>query len=571
MKIGLLWKIFFIVTSLLICIIIVALFSYFKISEVNEEVIDLAEYIIPVTDTVSLIDVYVLEQELHLERLIKQLETETPDTAHIQQEFELFEEKGEQVDRELAKAINLADEGKDLSQTQKDRDYFALLVKRLHQIEKEHQDFHDHAIHLINLLKSNNKAEAHKLEDAIEKEEAHFDEEIAVIYRDLHDYSQQTSILAANHQKNILKLNLIMTIAAIFSGFLMAFLFTRGVIGPIQSLMSAMGSVAKGDYSVKIAVNTKDELQHLAQSFNHMIEEMALKARIKSTFGKYVDPRIVENLIDQENLSTGGEKKNMTVIFSEVKQFSEVISGLEVDTQLQLTNRYLSLLSKAVSQKQGVLDKYINTIVMAFWGTPFVEESNHPLLACEAALEQIQTLEEVQKILKQTGVAVEHLKFCCGLATGSVIVGNMGSKNSQSYTVLGDTVNIASRLKGASSQYGVSILVTDETRKQVEGKMLLREIDWVQVLGKEEPISIFELMNSKDKSNNKLNELKINFEQGLDQYRKMEWKSAKECFAACLNINNNDSPSLVFLERIAMLEKKPPAENWTGIWQLTEK
>ena len=94
MKIGLLWKIFFIVTSLLICIIIVALFSYFKISEVNEEVIDLAEYIIPVTDTVSLIDVYVLEQELHLERLIKQLETETPDTAHIQQEFKLFEEKG---------------------------------------------------------------------------------------------------------------------------------------------------------------------------------------------------------------------------------------------------------------------------------------------------------------------------------------------------------------------------------------------------------------------------------------------------------------------------------------------
>ncbi len=566
-------KIFSIVISILLFIIAVALIAYLKISDVKDEIVDLDRFIIPVTNIVSLINVHVLEQEVHLERLIKILEAREKDPEHYNREFERFEERGHLVDEEIKKAIELTKLAVEEAILEEDREEFRKLEPKLHRIEKEHQEFHDHAINVLNELKAGNFEVAHHLEDEIEAEEAHLDEEINKIYHSLESYAERAGRIATEHQNSILQLNLVLTASAIVLAFIMAYIFTRNLIKPIEKLTSAMRIAGAGDYSVRVEVNSKDEIRSLAESFEKMVEELALKDKIKTTFGKYVDPRIVENLIDQSAMQTEGEKKEMTVLFSEFDHFEDALENLDAELQIKLTNQYLSLMSKAISDNFGVIDKYIDTVLMAFWGPPFTSETEHPLLACQAALYQKSIVNQLAELLRLNNVLFDEKKLVLrgGIASGTLVVGNMGSDQSKSYTVLGDRVNIASRLKGASSQYNVPILISKDTKDQVTDSLACREIDLIQVMGKDEPVAIFEPLYSYDHKDITLEGLKVSYEEGLQFYREQNWEQSDLRFSKCLQIVPNDGPSLVMLERIKQFRKTPPQPDWNGVWQLKKK
>ncbi|MCP4162008.1 MAG: HAMP domain-containing protein [Deltaproteobacteria bacterium] len=575
-KISLGIKIFFIVSSLLFFIIWVAFFSYSKIKEVSKELFNLSEYIIPVTNQISLVETHTLEQEKHYERLIKLYEMDETSKKHKDKEFKGFNERGVKVDKEIEKAIRIVKEAESKSAVPEDKEYFKNLEPFLVKIEKEHQDFHDHVLKVLTFLKKNRKADAYALEEKIKYEEDHLDKDINAIYLSLRNYTKKTGDIVDAHQKDILVLNLVLTASAVFLGLLTAFIFTRGLTRPVRILNSAMQGVKNGNYNTFPDVKTNDEIGMLAATFQTMMEQLALKDKIKSTFGKYVDPRVVENLINQKNITTGGEKKIMTVMFSHVNQVDTAIEKLSADEQVNVINKYFSIMSKAVDDSRGVIDKFIGTMIMAFWGTPFTSENNHPIHACKAHLKQKELVREGFKNFQKNNPNIEKDFFSlrCGISTGSLIVGNMGSNQSKSYTVIGETVNIASRLHGAAEQYGVPALINEMANSAVIDKIVTREIDTIRVIGLEEGLTVFDILFEKgvnSNENNTLLKLKKYYEEGLKYYRYKDWDNAVKLFKSCLKIKPSDKPSKIILNRITTFRKNPPKENWDGVWNLKKK
>jgi adenylate cyclase len=311
----------------------------------------------------------------------------------------------------------------------------------------------------------------------------------------------------------------------------------------------------------------------------HLVEKLATELRttesIKDTFGTYVDPRIVEGIIQHpDSMKLSGEKRVVTVFFSDMEKFSSIGEQMTPAALVNLINQYLTLASEPIQRYNGVIDKYIGDAIMAYWSPPFTNEHEHAKLACFAALEQLSILDEFRQILPDlTGLrrGLPTINIRIGLATGEVIVGNVGSNTSRNYTVMGDTVNIASRLEGASKQYGTRLLISEQTQVMAREAIETRELDSIRVVGKTEPVRIFELLARKGELGQAAADLRASFEQGLNAYRSCDWDRAQAYFAACLEIDPADGPSKLFVARLYYLRDHPCAENWDGVWSLTEK
>ena len=308
---------------------------------------------------------------------------------------------------------------------------------------------------------------------------------------------------------------------------------------------------------------------------DQLVCERRTKERIKDTFETYMDPRIVEGIIQHpDSIKTSGEKRVVTVFFSDMERFSSISEQMTPAGLVNLINQYLTLASEPIKRHNGIIDKYIGDAIMAFWGPPFTSEHEHAKLACFAALEQLPILDELRRMLPdliglRKGLPVINIRI--GLATGEVIVGNIGSNISRNYTVMGDTVNIASRLESASKQYGTLSLISEQTQAMARDAIETREVDAIRVVGKSEPVRVFELLARKGELAQAIVDLRGSFEQGLKAYRNRDWGRAQASFATCLEIDPGDGPSKLFVARLQYLRDHPPEEGWDGVWSLTEK
>jgi adenylate cyclase len=305
-----------------------------------------------------------------------------------------------------------------------------------------------------------------------------------------------------------------------------------------------------------------------------MVVGLREKEYIRETFGKYVDPRIVRGLLEKRLPAEGGESQVMSVFFSDLAGFTQMCEGLTPDTAVRFLNRYFSFMSDVIREHQGIVDKYIGDSVMAFWGPPFTDENSHAELCCVAALAQMARLDEFRAELPQIiGVrqGLPKVDIRMGIATGGVTVGNIGSDTVRGYTVIGDTVNLASRLEQANKFYGTHILVNEETRRLAQDRLVFREIDSLRVAGKHEPVRVFELMGYAKDLSDAQKRLIESFERGLLAYRKQDWDAAESAFRAGLELVPGDPPSQVFLERVQAFRKTPPPSGWDGVWVATSK
>lgn len=320
---------------------------------------------------------------------------------------------------------------------------------------------------------------------------------------------------------------------------------------------------------MQILVKTRDELAELAESFNHMVAGLREKERIRETFGRYVDPRIVQGLLENRLPAEGGERHVMTVFFSDLAGFTRMCEGLTPDTAVRFLNRHFALMAEVIRARQGIIDKYIGDAVMAFWGPPFTEPDAHARLCCQAALEQLDRLDELRRELPDLlGIrqGLPSVDMRMGIASGEVTVGNIGSQTARGYTVIGDTVNLAARLEQANKLYGTHILVAEATRQQAGEDFLFREIDSLRVAGRSEPVRVFELLGLRERLPEEAAQRVAAFEQGLAHYRQRDWDSAEAAFQRCLQIDASDRPSALFLERIRQFRLQPPADDWDGVW-----
>lgn len=366
------------------------------------------------------------------------------------------------------------------------------------------------------------------------------------------------------------------TVSTLLLGLLVAWIIAGSLTRPIRALVAAMGKARQGELDIaKLPVLTGDEIGQLTDTFNYFLEELRAKEMIKRTFGKYIDPRVLERVL----LRPGEEvdaitRREMTVSFADIVGFSGLSERLTPAAMVAVLNRHFELQAQMVHTHQGIVDKFIGDAVMTFWGPPFVKPEEHALLACRAALAQIAVIDTLRQELPEiTGLRKDtpHIDLRAGVCTGDVVVGNIGSDTARSYTVIGDTVNIASRLESANRVYGTRILISDSTQQAIGNAFATREIDLITVKGRSEPTRIHELLGETGSLPPALLALRDGYAAAMTAYRAGDWDKAAGLFTACLSIQADDQPSQVFLDRIAQLRITPPGEHWNGVWHMTGK
>ncbi|MEO1147339.1 MAG: adenylate/guanylate cyclase domain-containing protein [Cyanobacteria bacterium J06638_22] len=568
-------KIFGIATSMLGLLLIVVYVSSNRLRRVSEEIESLVDYTIPITNAVAKVDVHALEQEVLFERILKHYEIEPVDRDRIVAEITEFEQRNQEVQAELLAAEGMLDEASTFIADSTQRQDLVHLLAQLEAVEDAHQDFHDHAVDVLGLLEAGQFAEAHRLEEDLAVEEEAFNRSIEDILLELGAFTVAAAQSAQQHQQIVQQLSVAIAMIATVLGGACAWVVTFGLVRPVQQLSQSMQAVQQGDFNTLITPSSRDEVATLTTAFNHMVKELKSKATLEETFGKYVDPRVVKQLLTPaEDTATTGDRQVMTVFFADVEGFSEHARTLSPDDLVTVTNDYLTLMSRPVSNQFGVIDKFIDTLVMGFWGAPFADADEHANFACETALEQQAQLPKIQQLLQSqasSSQSASTLHLRVGIATGSLVVGNMGSTTAKSYTVMGDTVNIASRLKGVTKQYGVAIALTEDTQAMLSDRYATRELDWIQVIGKEEPVRVYELLGHELTLDEIARHQQREFAKGLAAYRNQQWDEAHAHFSACITSDRPDPPAQLYLQRIETFRNHPPTSNWDGVWQMTQK
>ena len=377
------------------------------------------------------------------------------------------------------------------------------------------------------------------------------------------------------YQQRVVAIGIALLAIAALLGMTVAAAVTLGLVRPVRRLLLGTAAVERGALETVVPITSRDEIGWLTQSFNSMVAELRVKARIRDTFGKYVDPRIVAGLIDRPELTDAkGARREMTIFFCDMKDFTAFSEGMTPAALVNVLNRYMTVMSEPVRRHNGIIDKYIGDGIMAFWGPPFTGAEEHPGLACLAALDQLAGLAAFRAELPElTGLkrGVPEIDIRIGIATGDAVVGSIGSEQTRNYTVIGDTVNLASRLEGVNKTYGTRALVSEATSRYAADVVETREIDSVLVVGKTEPHRIFELLGRKGEVDGERLALRDAYVEALGAYRRKAWGEARAGFESCLRIGPGDGPSKVFLSRIAQFCTAAPSPDWDGVWSLVEK
>ncbi len=288
------------------------------------------------------------------------------------------------------------------------------------------------------------------------------------------------------------------------------------------------------------------------------------RAQISKAFKHYVSAEVLGELMkNPENLGLGGREVEATVLFTDIAGFSKISEKITPQELTQMLNQYFELLAGVVMKEGGMVNKFIGDAVMAIWGVP-LDNPNHAIMACRASL-----------LMHRAMLSMDPVKCRIGLNTGTMIAGNMGSKERFEYTVIGDAVNLASRLEGVNKPYHTDIMISEMTEEKVRGHFLLREVDSIRVVGKLKPVRIFQLLdtveNKESVEHQRWSEMIDSFNPAVEAYRNRQWEMAGSLFEQHTQLFPEDYVGKIYLERCRSFQAKPPAEDWDGVYQMETK
>jgi len=305
--------------------------------------------------------------------------------------------------------------------------------------------------------------------------------------------------------------------------------------------------------------------------YQYLVERQQ-KAIIKNMFSHYINQAVVNELVaNPEKARLGGDRCELTIFFSDIANFTNISEQYHGKPEglVTLLNEFLDEMTRMVLKYDGTLDKYEGDAIMAFWGAP-ISQNDHALRSCLAALNMQKRLEILRnKWAKENKPA---LMMRIGINTGTVIVGNMGGKDRFDYTVIGDSVNLASRLEGANKQYKSNIMISEFTYAHVKDKVVVRELDLIQVQGKNEPVKVYELIGTTktEMSGNKRQSLEL-YHEGLRLYRARQWDEANAYMQQAYSLDETCYAAQIYSERASLYKLTPPPDDWNGIFIMTSK
>ena len=343
-----------------------------------------------------------------------------------------------------------------------------------------------------------------------------------------------------------------------------AILIAVGFITIATVLYIHQGTVLSMSYSL-----TAGFLSFLVITARYYVMEMGQKKMIKGAFGQYLSPAVVEILVkDPSKLSLGGESRQMTAFFSDVAGFSSISEKLTPAELVQLLNEYLTAMCDIIAKHDGTIDKFEGDAIIAFWGAP-LDQPNHAELACLACVDMANHMVAMREKLKAEGRP--NMTVRMGVNSGPMVVGNMGSAQRMDYTIMGDAVNLAARLEGANKFYNSGTMISDATYQQAKDAIEARALDTVRVVGKKEPVAIYQVLERKGALSPEMTELMKLYEHARDAYKAKDFAEALKRFEKALELAPDDGPVLTYVARCKEYLESPPPADWDGVFQFTSK
>jgi class 3 adenylate cyclase len=565
-------KIFGLAIILLLLTIGLAGFLLFEVTRTKQDLTVVANFDVPLTQSVARLHEFGLRRRLAFERWFGALNAAQPNpeiVAEATENYALFTRK--LTDEFSAARHIIAAYPKKAAGSQT----LAEVETLLDQIEPAYEIINNRQREVLDLQRAGQHDKANQQLNLLNDLQRTVQNQRESVNLRMAAWSGSAAKATEQRERTVFWLTIAATTSTVLLGMAVAALITNRLSRPVRSLASAMRDVQQGNLNIQLPVGSTDEVGRLTDSFNFFVKELRSKEQMKQTFGKYIDPRILEHVLAQPGAETvAGGRRDMTVLFADLVGFTSLSERLTPLLMVTLLNRHFGLQALAVQEHHGIVDKFVGDSVMAFWGPPFVKPEEHPVLACRAAQAQLVALDTLRRELPDiTGLRrdLPAIDLCIGVCTGEVVVGNIGSDNTRSYTVIGDTVNLTARLEKANRIYDTQILVGETTAQAIGSQFEIREIDTISVKGKTETTRIFELMSAAGQLSEELARLRERYEQARKTYLAQEWDLADATFRECLQIRPNDGPSRVFLERIQVFRRNPPSKDWNGVWQLIEK
>jgi class 3 adenylate cyclase len=568
-------KIFGIAVGLLVLMAAVALLSMRMTRTVDDQLAIIDQNYFPAYVALARANIRSVEESAYIRRLLLAIADPGDNAAKLDELRQRVASTGKVSDEEIANARQYINRQIADPLDFDDNIALARLDEKIATLQEERQRYEAVLGKLLPAAEAGNKPQAGELLAELDDWRDDFDRRIDAARSEMRRLAGAAVVGTRAYQRRVVAIGVALLAIAAALGITVAAAVTLGLVRPVRRLLLGTAAVERGVLDTVIPITSRDEIGSLTQSFNSMVGELRVKAQIRDTFGKYVDPRIVAGLIDRPELTDAkGSRREMTICFCDMKGFTAFSEGMTPAALVNVLNRYMTVMSEPVRHNNGIIDKYIGDGIMAFWGPPFTNTEEHPGLACLAALEQLAGLAAFRAELPElTGLkrGFPEIDIRIGVATGDVVVGSIGSEQTRNYTVIGDTVNLASRLEGANKTYGTRALISEMTNRFAADLVETREIDQVLVVGKTEPQRIFELLGRKGEVASEHLALRDAFEEALAAYHRKDWEEARAAFESCLKIMPGDGPSKVFLGRVAQFHAIAPSPDWDGVWSLAEK
>ena len=545
-------------------------------SKISEQFSGVVDDNLPLDTAVATVDVFTDRYELDLRRLAADLRDAGAGAAAIAQqgEAERLREAGVLTTTFQKAEAQLDQTVKDQRESTEKRVAMADIRGRFGYMKRALPNFIEVGRRMSEALGAGRAEEAEHIAADFAPYRRLFGEDLTAVRDELAVLTAGAAREVNRLSRGLIILELVMLGLASLVGLGLSLIVSNRMMAGLERLIEGTRRIQDGDGYEVLPVTSKDEIGKLTIAFNQMVEDLRAKDRIKETFGKFVDPRIVANLIDPVGGNDLAERQVATVFFSDIKGFSSLGELLTATTLVKLLNTYFAEMTTLIHARNGIIDKLVGDGLMAFWTTPFSRGESHATDACLAALEQQQAVKKLRERLSDVlGLRRDLPEFSVrmGLATGDLVVGTIGAPDARSFTVIGDTVNLASRLEGANKAYETRILVDEGTFQLAQNDVEGREIDFLTVVGKAEPVRVYEIMAPAGCLSAAENELRGLFAEGLAAYRARDWDRSEQRLAQCLVVVATDGPAAVLRRRIAFLRDQPLPADWDGVWHLVEK
>ncbi|MGY3233613.1 MULTISPECIES: adenylate/guanylate cyclase domain-containing protein [unclassified Bradyrhizobium] len=568
-------KIVGIALGLIVLMLVTSILSMVMSSQVGILLDELTNRYIPAYSDLARANIRSLERALALRRMVMvKMQDATDEQAYAARLHE-FEEADRKIEEETSAAQKLINAIIDDTRTPSDNAALARIDTRIETAVTELRlgMNEDHA-KLLKQIDARQMPEARGTLEHLDVIRDQFNQRIDAIRADMLKQVFASTSTVIGHQRQALIISGIVTILAAVVGFVFALLVSSGITRPVRLLLAGAREVEAGRFDKSITVSTQDEIGQLAAAFNRMIEQLRHNERIRETFGRYIDPKVVQGLIDKPDVAIDGQRRVMTIMFCDMSGFTSMSEGMTPRGLVKVMNHYFTVMSGPIRHNRGVIDKYIGDAIMSYWGPPFIEEDEQALLAGFSAIDMADQVPALQKQLPDL-LGIRTMPVPCdlriGIATGEVLTGSIGSELMMSFTVMGDAVNLASRLEAANKVYGTRILISQATAEAIGSRLELREIDRLAVVGQNTPQPVFEVMGRAAALDQAQEGLRARYAEGLAAYRARRFDDARTAFNAALESIPGDGPSRTMLARTAQFEASPPAADWDGAWRMDGK